>query len=235
MVTQDAATLRLEQRRLQSGETYDELGRRQGPLNSERESTTYRLTGRLSSLTVAASRCVPAFDETTGHTAPRCVSAPGVTFERSLSIDDRGRLVLEIVNQIRAAIRRRLRKRFSTSGESFSSVADAVAVQALAPPLREVNNCAFGKRRTVDTNAADASRTTSAPPVAKNKRSLECVVGAAAQRDVLDRRTTGGGKWLDMMELQECRLAAAAVCAGKGAATGITPPYLATDSRGNLS
>ena len=96
VVTQDAATLRLEQRRLQSGETYDNLGRRQGPQNSERESTTYRLDGQVlvTNRGDQSVRCSLRRDN--GRILLRDVyQPPGVTFERSLSIDDRGRLVLE--------------------------------------------------------------------------------------------------------------------------------------------
>jgi hypothetical protein len=96
VITQDAATLRLEQMRLRSGETYDEFGRRQGPEKGERESTSYRLDGQ-SSVTNLDGRSVrSSLRREKGRILLRDVyQPPGPTFERRLSLDNRGRLVLE--------------------------------------------------------------------------------------------------------------------------------------------
>ena len=96
VITQDAATLRLEQMRLRSGETYDEFGRRQGPEKGERESTSYRLDGQ-SSVTNLDGRSVrSSLRQEQGRILLRDVyQPPGLILERRLSLDNRGRLVLE--------------------------------------------------------------------------------------------------------------------------------------------
>jgi hypothetical protein len=96
VVTQDAATLRLEQMRLHSGETYDEFGRRQGPQKGERESTMYRLDGQVLVTNRGGQSVRSRLRGDNRRILLRDVyQPPGVTFERSLSFDNRGRLVLE--------------------------------------------------------------------------------------------------------------------------------------------
>ena len=98
VVTQDATTLRLEQVRLQSGETYDNFGRRQGPQSNERESTTYRLDGQVLVTNRGGQSVRSSLRRDNARVLLRDMYHPnGATFERSLSIDGRGRLVLEIV------------------------------------------------------------------------------------------------------------------------------------------
>ncbi len=96
VITQDAGTLRLEQMRLSSGETYDESGRARGPLKGERESTIYRLDGEV----LATKRGEQSVRSSLRRDNERILlrdqyHPPGVTFERSLSFDKGGRLVLE--------------------------------------------------------------------------------------------------------------------------------------------
>jgi hypothetical protein len=96
LVTQDTATLRLEQVRLESRATYDSFGRRQGPAPGTRESTTYRLDGQT---------LVTRYENQSVRSSLRREKArlwlrdvyqpPGAIFERRLSLDNRGRLVLE--------------------------------------------------------------------------------------------------------------------------------------------
>ena len=97
LITQDAATLRLEQVRLQQVETFDELGRRQGPPKEVRESTTYRLDGEVLVTTRDGQSVRSSLRHEDGRVWLRDVYQPTlVTLERSLSVDNRGRLVLEI-------------------------------------------------------------------------------------------------------------------------------------------
>ena len=97
LITQDAATLRLEQVPLQHGQPYDELGRRQGPLKDVRESTTYRLDGQISISNRDNQSVHSSLRQDNGRIWLRDVYQPTVvTLERSLSVDNRGRLVLEI-------------------------------------------------------------------------------------------------------------------------------------------
>ena len=96
VITQDKATLRLDQVRLHSGETYDQFGRPQGPPKGVRESTTYRLDGT----TVVTNVAGQSVRSSLGEDGERIIlrdryHPPGVNFERSLSFDNRGRLVLE--------------------------------------------------------------------------------------------------------------------------------------------
>ena len=96
VVTQDAATLRLEQMRLQSGETFNEFGRRQGPPKGERESTTYRLDGQVLVTNRDGQSVRSSLRRDDGRVLLRDMyQPPGMTFVRSLSFDNRGRLVLE--------------------------------------------------------------------------------------------------------------------------------------------
>jgi hypothetical protein len=96
LVTQDTATLRLEQVRLESRATYDSFGRRQGPATGTRESTTYRLDGQ-TLVTRYESQSVRSSlrGDNTRLLLRDVYQPPGITFERSLSLDSRGRLVLE--------------------------------------------------------------------------------------------------------------------------------------------
>ena len=96
IVVQDTATLRLEQIRLESRATYDSFGRRQGPPNGTRESTTYRLDGEMLVTTYQGQSVRSSLRRDNTRVLLRDVyHPPGVTFERSLSLDNRGRLVLE--------------------------------------------------------------------------------------------------------------------------------------------
>ena len=96
VVTQDAATLRLEQVRLESRATYDSFGRRQGPPNGTRESTTYRLDGQILVTSYEGQSVRSNLRRDGARVLLRDVyQPPGVTSERSLSFDNRGRLVLE--------------------------------------------------------------------------------------------------------------------------------------------
>ena len=95
VVTQDTATLRLEQMRLSSGETYDQLGRRRGVRQGDRESTTYRLDGEALVTNSGGQLVRSTLRRDNGRvTLTDRYQPPGVTFERTLSFDDRGRLVL---------------------------------------------------------------------------------------------------------------------------------------------
>ena len=95
VVTQDTATLRLEQIRLRSGETYDEFGRRRGTRQGEQESTTYRLDGEALVTNRGGQLVRSTLRRDNGRiTLTDRYQPPGVTFERSLSFDNRGRLVL---------------------------------------------------------------------------------------------------------------------------------------------
>jgi len=49
-------------------------------------------------------------------------------------------------------------------------------------------------------------------------------MGTAAKLDVVDRRRSATRKWHNVVELDECRLAAAAVAASKCTAAGVTRP-----------
>ena len=96
VVTQNAATLRLEQLRLQPGETYDEFGRRQSAHKGERESTTYRLDGAVLVTTGGGQSVRSSLRQDKGRLLLRDqIYPPGVTVERLLSLDSQGRLVLE--------------------------------------------------------------------------------------------------------------------------------------------
>ena len=96
VVTQDATTLRLEQVRLQPGETYDEFGRRHGGQKAERESMTYRLDGRVLVTKQGGQQVRSSLRGDQGRLLLRDqYHPPGVTFERMLSLDQQGRLVLE--------------------------------------------------------------------------------------------------------------------------------------------
>ena len=96
VVTQDAATLRLEQIRLQSGETYNEFGRRQGAQKGERESTTYRLDGQVLITNSGGQSVRSTLRQGKTRVLLRDLyQATGATFERVLSFDNRGRLILE--------------------------------------------------------------------------------------------------------------------------------------------
>lgn len=97
VVTQDAATLRLEQTmRLRSAETYDEFGRRRGVRQGNRESSTYRLDGEPLVTNRGGQLLRSSLRRDNGRILlTDRYHPPGVTFERSLSFDDRGRLVLE--------------------------------------------------------------------------------------------------------------------------------------------
>ena len=98
LITQDAGTLRLEQLRLQHIQTFDELGRRQGPLKEVRESTTYRLDGQVRVTSHDGQSVRSSLRQEDGRVWLRDVYQPTlVTLERSLSVDNRGRLVLEIL------------------------------------------------------------------------------------------------------------------------------------------
>ena len=95
MVTQDTATLRLEQTRLRSGETYDEFGRRRGVRQGDRESPTYRLDGEALVTNSGGQLVSSTLRRENGRmTLSDRYQPPGVTFERTLSFDARGRLVL---------------------------------------------------------------------------------------------------------------------------------------------
>lgn len=96
VVIQDTAILRLEQVRLESGATYDSFGRPQGPQKGKRESTTYRLDGQ----TLVTNHDGQSVRSSLRRDSSRILlrdlyQPPGVTFQRSLSLDNRGRLVLE--------------------------------------------------------------------------------------------------------------------------------------------
>ena len=96
VVTQDATTLRLEQVRLQRGETYDEFGRGQGAEKGQRESTTYRLDGQVLVTNQGDQAVRSSLREDKGRLLLRDqIHPPGVTVERMLSLDPQGRLVLE--------------------------------------------------------------------------------------------------------------------------------------------
>jgi hypothetical protein len=97
LITQDAGTLRLEQVRLQHLETFDELGRRQAPSKELRESTTYRLDGQVLVTNNDGQSVRSSLRHEDGRVWLRDVyQRTLVTLERSLSLDNRGRLVLEI-------------------------------------------------------------------------------------------------------------------------------------------
>ncbi len=96
IVTQDTATLRLEQIRVETHVTYDTLGRRQGPQNGTRESTTYRLDGETLVTSYEGQSVRSSLRRQNMRLLLRDVyQPPGATFERTLSLDNRGRLVLE--------------------------------------------------------------------------------------------------------------------------------------------
>lgn len=96
VVTQNASMLRLEQLRLRAGETYDEFGRRGGPQKGDRESTTYRLDGEVLVTNHGGQSVRSSVRRDNGRILLRDMYyPPGVTFERSLALDNRGRLVLE--------------------------------------------------------------------------------------------------------------------------------------------
>ncbi len=96
VLTQSASILRVEQIRLRSGETYDEFGRRQGSQEGERESTSYRLDGRVLITKRGGEWVRSSLRRNNGRILLRDLyQASGVIFERSLSLDRRGRLVLE--------------------------------------------------------------------------------------------------------------------------------------------
>ena len=94
-IQQDAWTLRLEQRRPISRETYDHLGRRVDP-SGVREVTSYRIDGT-PLVTRSSGQSVQSTLRHEAHTfVLRDVHQElHLKFERRLSFDDRGRLVLE--------------------------------------------------------------------------------------------------------------------------------------------
>jgi hypothetical protein len=95
VVTQDATTLRLDQLRLQPRQTYDEFGR-PGAEKGERESTAYRLDGQVLVTSRGGQSVRSSLREDKGRLLLRDqILPPGVTFERMLSLDSQGRLVLE--------------------------------------------------------------------------------------------------------------------------------------------
>ena len=96
VITQDTATLRLEQVRLESRATYDQFGRRQGPPNGTRESTTYRFDGTALITSYEGQSVRSSLRRDGTRLLLRDVyQPPGMTSERRLSLDSRGRLVLE--------------------------------------------------------------------------------------------------------------------------------------------
>lgn len=125
VITQDAATLRLEQMRLRSGETYDEFGRRQGPEKGERESTSYRLDGQ-SSVTNLDGRSVrSSLRREKGRIGcAMCISLQALLSSAASRWTTAGGWCSSIGCLCLAATRRRPLRQFWTSGESCSSVAE---------------------------------------------------------------------------------------------------------------
>jgi hypothetical protein len=95
VIHQDASTLRLEQRRQISRETYDSLGRRVD-LAGVRESTSYRIDGT-ALITGSAGQSVRSTlrQESHAFVLRDTYQELHLKFERRLSFDDRGRLILE--------------------------------------------------------------------------------------------------------------------------------------------
>jgi hypothetical protein len=97
-ITQDAETLKLEQPRLWSQQSTDTFGRVRGPAAGERESTIYRIDGRpITSRSGDDARQVRStLSWKDGQLQLTDVYAEtGVRFQRILTLDGKGRLVLE--------------------------------------------------------------------------------------------------------------------------------------------
>jgi len=97
-IVQDDSTLTLEQVRLNSREVYDGVERPVGEGNGVRESTTYRLDGT-PTVAVRASVDPQQVRSSARWERNRLVlsdvyTATGLRFERSLALDQHGRLVL---------------------------------------------------------------------------------------------------------------------------------------------
>jgi len=95
-ITKDNSILQLEQVRLTSAEVYDSHGRRVGNPKGERERSTYRLDGERT-VTKSVVQPVHSWLRTgTDHALlTDLYQDTGLRVERKLSLDDRGRLVLE--------------------------------------------------------------------------------------------------------------------------------------------
>jgi hypothetical protein len=95
VIIQDGSTLKLEQVRIRSQETYDSLGRRVDP-GGQRESTTYRLDGETTLGGRAPSTVRSSLiQEAHGFVLRDFYPAVGMRFERRLSFAAGERLVVE--------------------------------------------------------------------------------------------------------------------------------------------
>lgn len=97
-ISQDDATLTLEQVQLGSRDVYDGFGRQVGEGSGVRESTTYRLDGKPTIAMRAAADPQQvrssAWWEDDRLVLADVYTATGLRYQRTLGFDDRGRLVL---------------------------------------------------------------------------------------------------------------------------------------------
>jgi hypothetical protein len=93
-ITQDQIALRLEQVGLDPKQTFDQLGRRQGPAQGNVESTTYRLDGKptIGAGTDQQVRSSLRWDK---NRLMLVDNFDRVRFERRLTLDGQGRLIVE--------------------------------------------------------------------------------------------------------------------------------------------
>lgn len=95
LIVQDGSTLKIEQVRILSRETYDRLGRRVDP-GGRRESTTYRLDGEPTVAARAEESIRSSLVEGPNAFILRDVhQGLRLRFERRLSFNDGGRLIVE--------------------------------------------------------------------------------------------------------------------------------------------
>jgi len=99
LITQDDATLKLEQARLYSGQVFNKFGKSLGHEKGDQESTTYRLDGRSTTTSRAGDDPQPVRSSIRWSKARLVLidfyQAIGLRVERTLAFDTRGRLVLE--------------------------------------------------------------------------------------------------------------------------------------------
>ena len=95
VIVQDGSTLKVEQLRIYSRETYDSLGRRVDP-EGRRESTTYRLDGE-PTVTGHAQETVRSslVEQANAFILRDVYHGVGLRFERRLSFKTGGRLIVE--------------------------------------------------------------------------------------------------------------------------------------------